>query len=334
MNDVVHVRDVIEKNDCAGKKHICITASEEQAYVQYRLTPAWMPPHIKLGLASVAPLDTVRVVIDPIQRGAIVIGDYVENLTDYWNRTPVCRCETLMVSDGFDVYCPNPECALTIATRLERLGTTSFFRSESMASDLTEGYFDHQGIAIFDDVNYCRPFHPITQGLFWGEPGGSLEHILLTRNVGYISLATFLVPSLFEDFLGTIKPFSPHFYTNITRFYGAMDEFVNRRDFTSVRQNQLIYEFIWSLGIESLSQENIFALTQYEKLLDQTVDPILCYAYVLTHPIEMIRELGLHHLEAAAIVQEISRRKHELFDIFYYYANNKADIQHSFSDLL
>lgn len=336
MVDEIHVQEVIEKNDCAGKKSFFLTATEDRHPVQsqFRLTPSYMPPHDKLALASVSAMDRVKVVMDHNHGDLLVVGDYVHNFEDVWNRDPICLCQTRMVSDGFDIYCTNQTCALTLTARIQRLASASFFQSEFMRQDLTEGFFERDGTAVFDDVYYCRPFVYINQGLFWGEPGGSIEHILLTRNVGYISLATFLVQPLFEEFLNGIKPFSTKAYSNICRFYGAMDEFVSRRDFSSIRQNKLIHEFIWSLGIEALTEQHIFALTQYERIMAVSDDPILYYAYVLTHPSEMIKELGMHRLEANAVLVEIARRKHELFDIFFHYCNNKTDVTQCFNRLM
>lgn len=336
MVDEIHVQEVIERNNCAGKKSFHLTATEDAHAVQsqFRLTPAYMPARDKLLLATVSAMDRVKVALDHMHGDLMVIGDYVDNFEDIWNREPLCRCQTLMVSDGFDIYCPNPTCALTIAARIDRLSSTNFFRSDMMSSDITEGFFNREGVAIFDDVNYCKPFLTINHGMFWGEPGGSIEHILLTRNVGHVSLATFLVQPLFEEFLGGIKTFSVAGYNNICRFYGAMDEFVNRRDSSSQRQNQLIHEFIWSLGIEALSESHILALTRYEQVIDLTNDPMLFYAYVLTHQAELVREIGMHRLEALAVLSEVARRKHELFDIFYHYSNSKSDIEQCFKELM
>ena len=333
MQDNIQVRDVIEKNDCAGKKYIYVTAMESDELIssKFRLTSAYMPAHEKLAIASVAPMDKVSVLYDYKPSNPLMVGEYFDNLEDISKRDPLCKCGSLMVSDGFDVYCPNDCCALTLATRFERLAETSFFLNIEFEEGVELQWFNHHDISITDQMYLEKPFMSIQHGLFWGEPGGSLEHTLLTKAPRNLSLATFLVKPLFEDF---IEYRQTKISKNILNFYGEMDDLINRRDLDSLRQNKLLFEFLWSLGIESLSEDHIRSLINYEKILGNTSDPMVFYAYVFTHPKELIEELGIHYLEASAIYREISRRKYEFCDIFSHYALNEDDVDASFDRLI
>lgn len=329
----VSVRDVIERNDCAGRKTIEVTAMEEDETIssRFRLTHAYMLPREKLALASVAPMDFVSVAVDNYGHDPLLLGEYVANKTDIQNRDPICLCNTQMVSDGFDVYCPNTSCFLTLEARLNRLGNIVFFSPDAMDFNENLHLFTHQEISFTDSMNFYKPFFPITQGRFWGEPGGSLAHALRNTKCTDVSIATFLIEPYFHNLVSVI---GPHFfksgipYANIMRFYGEMDEFVNRRDYDSERQNRLYCCLIQSLGIESLTLDHIHDLLIYERLNNQHVEPLLATAWALTHPEEMVREMGLHPLEASAIRLEVKRRKDELYLIFQHYVpmNNDVDI--------
>mgnify|MGYP003387235450 CR=1 FL=1 len=339
MIEEIYVKEVIEKNNCAGKKYICVTAMDTDEIISSRflLTPAYMPPDYKLTIASVSPMDKVKVVYDTHQTSPIIIGEYIDNLSDVKNREPLCRCGTLMVSDGFDIYCPNDRCALTLATRIERLAETNFFKPKQFNFQGEKELFDHHDISVTESLYYQKPFLVIQNGIFWGEPGGSLENVLLKQKMGDISLATFLIQPLFEEFIQerySLDTFENTAGGNIFNFYSEMDEFINRRDYDCERQNKLIYEFLWCLGIESLSEHHIQKILDYERFLDNSIDPMLVYAYLLTHPKQLIDEIGVHPLEAFAILKEISLRRYEFFDIFSYYVRNQEDISIVFRKLI
>lgn len=342
LDAVIEVRDVIEKNDCAGRKSFYVTAmaSDETIPSIYRMNPAWLPPDTKLALASVAQMDRLRVYHhrhseNLLHNGAFVImdGDFVENLSDVHLRDHLCRCGTRMVSDGFDVHCPNPDCALTLAARLERLGHTEFFDQESVTSD---GELIDIGFGRADNyTQFCHPFMFVTQGTFWGAPTVAIEDILLRQSkFEAINLATFLVPDLFDAFLDNPvipNPVAQSAAIYAQRFYGWMNETVNRRDFYSPAQNRLWAGFLWSLGIESLKPAYFDMLFTYE-MCQAINDPGVLYAALLTEP-KFLVEAGLHHLEAISIVNEVRRRRFELCDIFSYYALNKDDVLEQFRRL-
>ena len=349
MDKIIEVDEVIEKNGCDGKKLFYITALEEKdelIHSKFRLTRAYMPAEHKLLLARVSPMDRVKVVSDHRHGELTVIGEYVDNYSDINNRESVCRCQTKLISDGFDIYCPNEECGLTIAARLERLANTAFAEPDVLRLNEVTGDLGYT-VALGEVPTFYRPFSIIQQGLFWGWPGGSLEHILLTKMIRIPStISTFLVEPLFmillEELHNRITDAGSYFpedlYGPIYQFYRDMDEFVNRRQIDSDRQNMLIRSFLWSLGIEKLKPEYISALVNYEIEYERNVgdvsDPILPYAYILTHPDELARELNLHRLEARAIVREIYLRRWEMRDIFWHYAQNKDDVELCFKQLI
>lgn len=335
MTRTIHVDSVIETNNCAGKKYFKVTALEDKHHVksQFRLTPVYMMPHDKLFLASVAPSDELEVVMDHHQGDLMVIGEFVTKRSPHLHHEALCRCKTALVSDGFDVYCPNQNCPLTLAARLERLDQTIFFRSETLPLDLQCGFLDAHGVGIFDDIKYCRPFHGISNPRVWGLGHQNLTSLLFDQRFGDISLATFLVPSLFEELTQELRGMDRYVYQNILRFYGEMDELVNRRDTESQKQQLLINGFLWSLGIESLHEEQIVRMASYARHIDDSLDPITVYAYILTHSTEMTQELGFHRLEALSILSEVHRRNHELFDIFAYYANSGLDVANCFANM-
>jgi len=340
MNDIIEAVDVIERNDCAGKKSFFVTAqaSDETISSLFSMHPAYMPPENKLALASVASMDRLRVNYARYSQNILYNGSYIvfdgnffENLSDTRNRDPVCRCDTRMVSDGFDVHCPNLQCPLTLTARIERLGNTEFFDMESVLSDPE---LCRTGVIPSEATAYSHPFMFVTQGLFWGEPGGSVENILLRNRVDPPSIATFLVPPLFEDFLE--NPTIPSHMaqmaaTGAERFYGWMNETINRRDPLSPTQNKLWSAFLWSLGIETLKPvffENLFNF-EYTVAMG---DPAVVYASLLTKTRSLV-EIGFHPVEASTLVNEVRKRAHELHDIFYHWAINKDDITRSFRHL-
>jgi hypothetical protein len=229
------------------------------------------------------------------------------------------------------VYCPNTECGLTTLAKIGRLADTVFFDTMYQYFDPEVEYFK-SGPEYGHNPNYQKPFSIITQGLFWGHPGGSVEHILLSGRFGSISLANFLVEPLYRELVDTLGPRSldSYLYMNIEQFFFDMVELVNRRDLTSIRQNMLMYGFLNALGIESLSHININKMMAYEREMSHMGEPMLMYAFMLTNPAEMVRELGIHHLEADAIFSEVRRRKTEFHDIFYHYTNNNMDVDNLF----
>lgn len=332
----ITVREVIEQNDCSGKKHIFVTAIEEDesAVSRFRLTRAYMFPHEKILLASVCPADVVTVVYDYFALDPTLAGEFVSIHSDIGNRDPLCRCGFEMISDGMEIYCPNKHCALTLATRIRRLASTQFTQQEM-------GYFDPVtgeekiSISINQPVSYYQPFLPISQGIFWGQPGGSLEQIILNRYDLFkdLSLANFLIEPLFRELLENILPLDVndnHAYLRIEYFYSTMEELTKDRDHNSHHQQMFIYAFMSCLGIESLSSDHIKLMMHYEQNVSGVWTPLLSYAYLLTHPGELVSELGLHPAEATAIVREVNRRSYELSDIFYHYTDKNTDVLETF----
>lgn len=329
VNSRITVHDVVEQNDCSGKKHIFVTSMEHDEVLRshFRLTHSYMFPRDKLLLATVAPMDEVVVVVEGYLDSPIVLGEYIDNLSDTEKRPPQCRCGMLLVSDGFEIMCLNKDCALTLASQFSRLANTPFFFPEQ--SITPEWYNVHFG----ENPLSTQPFLPIIQPKFWGQNDGTLEGMLLREAAAGklsrgISIANFLTETLFRDFLETRYPFATaeayeHSYEfeNLFRFFGDMDELIERRDYSSPRQNHLITHFIWALGIESLSADVISKMLTYETSLGDTNGPMFPYAYLLSHPGYMVSELGLHPLEAREISRQACRKRFELFDIFSHYSS-------------
>jgi hypothetical protein len=264
------------------------------------------------------------------------VGYYIANHSDIRNRTPLCRCQTVLVSDGFDIHCPNPDCPLTILARLQRLGITVF-------NDGTEETFDHETGLVrmmsvridgFSDVT--RPFAPILQGLFWGHPGGSLEHILM-HTLKHVPLNSyFLVKPLFLEFTESVLPrtgYAQQHFDGFLQFYADMEELVSRRDVGSHRQNMLMQGFLRSLALEKLTPYLISKMMEYEARLADSRESMLAYAYLLTNSHELVQELDLYPLEAHAVVREVYSRRFELSDIFFYYSQQNEDVPNLFNSI-
>jgi len=345
MVNEIEVCDVIESNDCAGKKsfEVTSTAEDETFKARYRLNHGWLPPATKLQLATVSQMDKVHVVVTNqfYAHAPLTIGEYTQVLDSTHFRDPVCRCGEFLTSDGFEIYCPNLTCALTLKTRFERLADIQFFDFETVSNDRELVYHPND----FD--NYTHPFRLLKQGLFWGFPGLTLEEALLRlngRNTTGMSafmssecnISTFYIPDLFKEFVenGKIPNWlAEQAVRSIDRFYGYMQDSINRRDTDSPTQNMILAGFLWGLGLESIRPLTIQKIFNYEYNIGFK-DPATIYASVLTSYQELINELEMHPLEADAIVNEIRRRKYEIRDIFYHYSLNKDDVTRSFQHLM
>jgi hypothetical protein len=74
-------------------------------------------------------------------------------------------------------------------------------------------------------------------------------------------------------------------------------------------------------------------MVAYEHMNGVGEDPVLSYIYLMTRPNEMVRELGIHPLEAQGIYQEVNHRRYELHDIFAAYSSFAA-MKDIFSSLI
>jgi hypothetical protein len=328
------VTEVIERNDCAGRKSIYVSSreSDESINTLYRLTPAFLPPHVKLQLACVSPMDIVSVVDDAVHGDLIVSGDYITNHSDVRNRDPLCRCGTFLVSDGFDIHCPNQTCPLTITARLERLGNITFNDGFEEMFEPDSGLV-YSSLMLDGNPTKDRPFSPILQGLFWGNPGQSLEHILMTKRIDTPLISTFMVEPLFCEYAESNIPhdsFGRRCFDSFAQFYLDMEEMVSRRNTFSRRQNILVKGFLQGLGLERLTDHVIGQLMAYESRVSDLNEPMVAYAHILTDIKTMMEELGFHQIEAQAVFREVYSRRHDLFDIFYHYSHNNEDIVNIF----
>lgn len=326
MSTPILVCDVTEQHTCAGRKSILITAQkeyDENITTQFLLTRLPMHPTEKLRLATVDIHDTVLTESTfPSLHNPLVEGDYfrIENLTQ--ERTAQCRCGSLLVSDGIDIFCKNPDCPLTVSARLRNLAERPFFQEEFLSTYLSPYELsEFQGIVSRD-----RPFSLITNSRFWGAPGIDVSYLLQGNGGlkhGYVSLATFLVEPLMQHFLDTI-PYErlgevQYFYEPIQMFYGFMSEMIHHRDYSSPVQNHLLYQFLLGLGIEALRPDVATKMIRFEINTGGGVGVMYPYAWLLTHPNDMSRELGVHPLEAVAITSEVLARHREFSDIFTHY---------------
>lgn len=328
MVERIIVHEVMEFNNCAGKKLIDVTDRKQSELVpsRFRLTSAYMFPHEKLMLSTVGPTDEVVIKLNPYTPNVLILGEYVGNLSDIGSRSPICRCGTLTVSDGFDIYCPNDDCGLTLLSRIERLAGVNFFPPESF---ITEN--DKLEFLQIHDLPYIQtPFAPLLYPKFWIEKRGmTLDYILIKERPCHVSMATFLIEPLFQEFIDNVCPRPAQGYNFLTAagaVFRHLEEITNRRNYTSVVQNTIIENFIYALGIEALQPDVIRRMVNYEIKLGLTHEVFLSYMYLLTHPRELMTELGVNRFEANAIYTEVFRRKFELFDIFAHYTSTDTAI--------
>lgn len=324
VSDKIIVGDVYDFHDCNGRKFIDITDLERSDFVKhrFRMTSSQMLPFQKLMLSSVLPGDEVIVTTNIYNDNSIMVGEYIDNLSNIHNRMATCRCGSGLLSDGFDVYCPNVDCGITLATRLERLGTTTFFPHNVLCYDSeTRDDFIYSGLG-YDST----PFKVILDPKFWGYEFENIDTILIKFNKLKVSLSTFLIEPLFTDFIDCVKPaiaYNPYGLQGVGYFFGYMSELINRRDYSSESQNTLIKNFIWSLGIQSLRQDTITKMLVYETGMGAYDQVLLPYLHLLTNPDEMVRELQIHRMEAMVICNEVAKRRYELCDIFSHYCGRE-----------
>jgi hypothetical protein len=203
---------------------------------------------------------------------------------------------------------------MTLTTRLRRLANTEFFRHRPYNKTFC-GY-------LVGDINHNHPFRGLIDPQFWTGYHQSLESTVMGIKQP-ISLATFMIESEFRDFIDSsyqINVYKEAELEQISHFYRAMETFSSQRDQLSETQNYFAHEFLWSLGLESVTDIIIDRLLSYE-MCHEPSNPLVAYSYALTHPYAFAKEMGLHYLEAEAILQEVTKRKHELFDIFACYTS-------------
>ena len=323
MMDEVDVHDVIEVNNCNGKKVISITDKNGYGAYRFRLASRYMPPFDKLYLASVLPHDTVRITgyNDIIDETGLVVGEYNQIISEIGNRIPTCKCGSPMVSDGFDIYCPDQYCFLTIIARMNRLADAELFFDDCDIGDTVyRGGPDNPFVIIGENPNYNKPFNFITNPKIWGHT--HIEHIF-PRYESHINLATFLVEDLFIDFIESNfvhSDFNNDNFAQVAQFYADMDEFINRRNYDNVRQNNFMCEFLWALGIEALTQPMLKSFVQFEMTIDNAANPLYIYLHALLNPTSMLN-MGWSPLEAQAIHIEVRNRRDEFHDIFCGYCD-------------
>ena len=327
--NVITVATVREYNDCAGRKSIEITSQEYDELIptRFRMTQRYLPGDLKLRLSSIAPGD--QAVIDPTELGSdpVVCGAFVDLLVPHNDRDPVCRCGKKTVSDGWNVYCPDPDCPLSFLARLDRLAGIPFLAPTAPAV-YARHYYDEGAFSAVTPYlsEVCgapelieQPFRPVLRPEFWGKPGYRLEDIILGRGYGHVSMATFLVEDLLRTFLDHVHPHMPAddpLFQCLGECYGLITDAFQRRREDDPRQDHVIKCFLWSLGIQALSPDIVNKMCLYEKCLGSGDDVLVIYAMLLSHPDELVREFGVHQLEAAAIANEFRRRRYEMVDIF------------------
>jgi hypothetical protein len=333
MSHSILVRDVHDFNNTSGKKFLTVTSLEDDELIksQFSMSMAYMFPDQKLFLSTVSPEDTVSVILNTSSFNPLLVGEFTDIISenDIHSREPMCKCISPLMTDGFDIYCTNQQCGLTLYSRFSNLANTSMFSRDSLsdiANYIPPG--EDPYMVVNDNPDLDKPFSLLMDPRFWNTGGKSIEDFLLNKTkTPFIDLSTFLIESEFSSFLDSfVNNYSQNSYAfrNLRRFYDDMNELVQRRDDTSRRQNKLIVQFINSLGISSLSPEIVSQLLQYERCLGYTQDPLMSYFYMMTHPNQMINELGIHKLEAEAIYREVYSRKYELYDICLAYTNHET----------
>lgn len=335
MTQQITVRNVTEKHDCAGRKYIYITSQSRDETVpsQFELNPRWMFPHEKLLLATVAPEDCVTIENEGFSGNFLVWGKYVQNHSDVGTRDPVCRCGSPLFSDGYHIYCPNVNCPLTFMARLERLAKTNLIAEQYTQCQMMDRY--NRPHFVTADYPELYPFSELLQsktwvadiGTWYGIPPSLSDIIFKKASHHHLSMATFLTQQLFIDFLEYNDRFyesNDPFISGVRYFFGAMDELVNRRDFNSHTQNHLISKFMWSLGVESLTEDVIQKMLEVEMGIGIESEVMINYIFFLSHPRDMVQQLGIHPGLASEISREFLLRRHEMYDIFSTYCTSSV----------
>lgn len=341
MLDTIIVTSVKEYNDCAGKKIVEVSsqASDELIPTCFFMTHRYLPPHDKLLLSTVAPGDRVVINPDELRGNLFMSGSFVSIVDTHHDREPICRCGHHLTSDGFGVYCPDPDCPLSLMARLHRLADTPFMKF-APPLEHPENYFQDSSYVngvqyvaplLHDIPRFDKPFRMVIDPAMWGKPHFKIDDVLLVRDYGHVSMASFLVEDLFRDFLDSVVPATTTHdprWGLLGEFYGLVSEAIHRRVVDDYRQDHVIKCFIWALGIQALSGDVINQMCFYEKSLGLGDEVLLVYAYLLSHPQQMIQDLGIHSLEATAIKNEFDRRRPEMMDIFrpHLSAENMRDI--------
>ena len=329
MSHYITVKDVQEVHNCAGVKHILVYPEDSPSPVKYafKMYTGYMPVEHKLCLSTVDIGDVVEVNTAEDFFNPNVVGEFYNITNSTYNRLAKCRCGSSVLSDGYKVYCSNTYCPMTIAARISRLATTPFFSQEVLEeTSLFLNDKNNPFLITGLDTNYDKPFALLLDTKFWGIHNTDLSQVLL-KHRHILTNATFLISSEFKDFIDStwFSTYPDHFeFRPISKFYDEMAEFIHRRDYTSPRQNRLIREFIWSLGIEALTLPMVDSLVKHETLVDMVDDPILAYVLCLTSRGQLIHELGLHPLEADGVYQEVVSRRYEFFDIFAEYSDRET----------
>lgn len=322
MSRVVTAREIVEKNDILGRKHISVIGMEEDEIIPitYHLTPRYMIPYEKLLLATVGEDD--KVIVDEsniFDYNNLTDGEYVGNMFNAQERDPLCSCGNRLTSDGLDIWCNNRECGLTILARLERLAACQFFEANSWVFPLGNG-------AILSGDCLERPFELILNPNTWNRPTWPMQRIMLDKNTDRVSLATFLVQNLFQAFIDSsglrIHGYSAE-YKTLGRFFEMMDQIVFRRDYDSNIQNLFIKRFLWSLSIPGLTEDIIEKMVVAEAGFGMIDEVFLPYVSYLTNSAYLQEDLGVERIVADWIVREFYLRRHEFFDIFSAYSTSK-----------
>ncbi len=348
MNTIVTVRDVIEKNNCCGIKTIMITSqgNDEITFSKFIMSNDFRSPEEKLILSSVEPDDQVLVRYTDSFIGPNIVGEFyaLTNITGY--RRHSCRCGTLLFSDGQIVMCPNENCGLSLLARLDRLSKTPFFMMEGeggfpvIVKNKSDGWDAGWDISIFKhDPSFVCPFECILDHRFWNTFRNNVENVIF-ENQNTVSLATFLVEDQFRNFIDShiTIPYTPeHPYNAVgmehgnnfeikwewfSKFYETMYTITHRRDYNCKKQNYFLYQFIYCLGLESLTPMTVEALISYEMIEGFVgIEPLLIYLNALTSRNILTKQLGVHELQANLIVNEFYKRRFEFHDVFAAYCN-------------
>lgn len=318
---IITIRSITERHDCAGKKTIVIQADEPDSLYApaYQMSPYLMLPHDRLVLSTMAPTDQVKV-DQEVASGHLldVVGTITEPLFDWHTRDAVCTCHAHLITDGFDLYCPNPTCSLTIAAQLRRLSETRFYTDELWAYDSV--IYPGQSYSVIQDAAWYQPFVSLVEPRFWNRVHTNLETMLTDRKFATVGIENFLVPDQFEQWVEDVYPYTPFQntvdYRAIVHLFDDLYAIHKTRDGNSPRQHYLLQQFLVSLGIESLTLPTAHHLVSYALSQPQALSAYGCLAFLMSRAEEMIGTLHVHPLEARNIETEMFRRKFSFYDIF------------------
>ena len=331
------VSEVIETNDCTGRKNYVVVCQEgdEQQRSYFSLPKGFLYGDNRLILSTVARGDIIEANPPSLFDELFSIGEF-HSIVDFLGpRYPTCECGAMLSNTGSDLYCPNNECYLTVTARIEQLSRLEMMHIDRESPPI---YVPDWALEPLSKTpTYVKPFLCFSAPQQWGnyqKLSDVVRHI--NRTLMSIDVAQFynedVLSSVFggTDFIRSLPAVLSH---KLGLFYGLLEEVIERRDYNLPDQNYLVMQILESLGIPGLSAQHIDQMVRYEMLSGHSIDPFGIHAGILTRPQIMIHELGWHPLNANLIYMNVQRMAHHLYAVFETMSHYQ-DVQSFFIPLL